>query len=88
MECSTPRDFLKSQSGGKHTNLHPPQDILILLARKKDLTVYELQKKIEVKFPGYLRELYQHAVRVHTNEALFQYIMDAMMETLIATLCR
>ena len=38
-----------------------------------------ITNKIEDKFPGYLRELYQHAMRVHTNEALIQGIMVAMM---------
>ena len=40
-----------------------------------------ITKKIEGKFHGYLWELYRHAVRVHTDEASFQDITDAMMKT-------
>ena len=40
MECNISRDFLKSQSGGKHTSLHSPLDLLIPLARKRYLAVY------------------------------------------------
>ena len=41
-----------------------------------------ITNKIEEKFRGYLRHFYQYAVRMYTNEALFQNITDAMMKIL------
>ena len=44
---------------------------------------FVITNKSEEYFPGYLQELYWHAVRVHTDEASFQEITEAMVEKLI-----
>ena len=82
MECNIPKNFIRSQSGTKNTSLDSYLDLLIPLARKKIPGHSLITNKIEERFPGYLREIYWHTVRVHTNEALFQDIMDAMIEKL------
>ena len=43
------------------------------LRKEKRPVCYDIIKKY--KFPGYLQELYCHAVRLYTNDALFQEIM-------------
>ena len=44
MYCDTPKDFIKSCTGGIHIITHSPLDLLIPLARKKYLSVIPLHK--------------------------------------------
>ena len=79
MECNIPRDCLNYQSIWINTSLQSPLYLMIPLTRKNNSWIFFNYKKIVEKSPGYLWEIYWHAVRVHTNESSFHDTTDAMM---------